>query len=93
MIGWVELCVLLNRAQPWAKETLVEIRKNYDTPQTPFSCVLVSPFVLLTAKERLSALKASYDPVVLRYNLDAALDKLHHAHNNKRLVKILYEKE
>ena len=51
MIGWVELCVLLNRAQPWTKETLVEIRKSYDTSQTPFSCVLVSPFVLLTAKK------------------------------------------
>ena len=41
-------------------------------------------------KKGLYVLKASYDPVVLRANLDTALNKLHHAHSNKRLVEILY---
>ena len=92
------LCPLLNFFYPSTK--LIEkhreqamLRKTYDTPQTPFSRVLASPFVPLAAKERLPALKARYDPVVLRYDLDMALDKLHHAHSNKTLIEVLYEKE
>jgi len=92
------LCPLLNLFYPSTKliakhREHATIHKTYDTPQTPFSRVLASPFVPLTAKERFSALKASYDPVVLRYNLDTALDKLHHAHRNKTLTEVLYEKE
>ncbi len=51
------------------------LRKTYDTPQTPFSRVLASPFLPLKAKERLSALKARYEPMLLRYNLDIELEK------------------
>ncbi len=92
------LCPLLNLFYPSTKliakhRENTTIHKTYDTPQTPFSRVLASPFVSLTAKEQLSALKAGYDPVVLRYNLDTALDKLHHAHSNKTLIEVLYEKE
>ena len=46
----------------------------------------------LTAKKGLSVLKASYDPVVLRYSLDTALEMLHHAHGNKTQIEIVYEK-
>jgi len=92
------LCHLLNLFYPSTK-LIAKHRENqtvhkiYDTPQTPFSRVLASPFVSLTAKKQLSARKASYDPVVLRSNLDTALDRLHHAHSNKTLKEVLYEKE
>jgi len=49
--------------------------------------------VPLRAKEQLSALKARYDPVVLRYDLDTALEKLNQVHSNKTLIEELYEKE
>ena len=48
----------------------------------------IRPLVSLTTKKGLLVLKASYDPVVLRGNLDTAHNKLHHAHSNKRLVEI-----
>jgi hypothetical protein len=71
------LCPLLNLFYPSTKliakhRENTTIHKTYDTPQTPFSRVLASPFVSLTAKEQLSALKAGYDPVLLRYRLDTA---------------------
>ncbi|GAB6277869.1 MAG: DDE-type integrase/transposase/recombinase [Rectinema sp.] len=92
------LCPLLNLFYPSTKLIAKHrenqaVHKTYDTPQTPFSRVLASPFVSLTAKKQLSARKVSYDPVVLCHNLDIALDKLHHAHSNKTLVELLYEKE
>ncbi len=90
------LCPLLNFFYPSTKLIAkhrkdATIHKTYDTPQTPFSRVLASHFVSLTSKEQLSALKAGYDPVVLRNTLDAALQKLHHAHSKKRLIEVLYE--
>ena len=91
------LCPLLNLFYPSTK--LIEkhrenasLHKTYDSPQTPFSRVLASPFVSLSTKETLSALKASYDPVVLRHSLDVALHTLHHIHSNKTLSEIVYKK-
>lgn len=52
------LCPLLNLFYPSTKliakhRENATIHKTYDTPQTPFSRVLASPFVSLTAKEQL----------------------------------------
>lgn len=90
------LCPLLNLFYPSTKliakhREQAMLRKTYDTPQTPFSRVLASPFLPLKAKERLSALKARYDPVQLRYELDMALEKLHYAHSHKKCIEICYE--
>ena len=90
------LCPLLNFFYPSTKliakhREQATLRKTYDTPQTPFSRVLASPFLPLKAKEQLSALKARYDPVLLRYELDMALEKLRHAHSHTTRVEISYE--
>ncbi len=90
------LCPLLNFFYPSTKllsrhRENQSIHKTYDKPQTPFSRVLGSPFVSLSAKAQLSAVRARYDPVLLRSNLDIALDTLHHANSNKKLVEIHYE--
>lgn len=89
------LCPLLNFFYPSTRLLQQQrdhqiVHKTYDKPQTPFARLIASPDVPLMVKQRLSEIKANYDPVALRLQLDEALDTLRQQHGMKTQIKIVY---